>query len=120
MFSIKNILKKLMSSNKNDNFNDSYENDATFGENSGERIGGHVYRALGESGMVADEDGNIYDPSEIFGSDDDESSQREFTHNQPDEKTDPAYWDFYYDPRYCSGSREQYVGEMVSRHKKDE
>ena len=32
------------------------------------------------------------------------------------EYTDPEYWAYYYDPRYCSGSRSEYVGRMVSRY----
>ena len=37
-------------------------------------------------------------------------------YNSSIDRSDPAYWDFYYDPRYCGPSREAYVGRMVSQN----
>ena len=35
-----------------------------------------------------------------------------------DDKSNPAYWYFYYDPRYCGASREAYACEMASRYRR--
>lgn len=56
-----------------------------------------IYRLLGESGLVEDEEGNVYSASEVLDED----------------ETNPEYWNFYYDARYCGSSREAYVERMV-------
>jgi len=81
----------------------------------------HTYRALGESGLVEDEEGNIYNASEV----DDSSEQQkpaEFNNfgvsSALDDKTNPAYWYFYYDERYCGPSREAYMEKMALQYRK--
>ena len=75
-----------------------------------------VYRILGESGMVEDEDGNTYSVSEIYGYEE-VPGLEVFKGTYPKEdKTSPAYWDFYYDPRYCGPSREEYIEKMVRKY----
>ena len=55
----------------------------------------HKYRLLGESGLVEDEEGNIYDASD----------------QMPD-------WAAIYDPRYCGPSREAYIEEMTREYRR--
>lgn len=90
-----------------------------------------VYRLLGESGLVEDEEGNIYSASEVdyfehsgnpSGANPMFESSQKSTSVSPDEyDTDPEYWNFYYDARYCGSSREAYVERMVrqSRNRKE-
>ena len=75
-----------------------------------------VYRVLGESGVVEDEDGNMYSVSEVYGY---EETPKSFFNDPPpafEDKTSPAYWDFYYDPRYCGPSREEYIEKMIRQY----
>lgn len=81
------------------------------------------YRMLGESGLYEDEEGNTYSASEIFGQDDSGKAADEtkiaidnsFV-SELDDKANPAYWYYYYDPRYCGPSREAYMEEMARRY----
>ena len=84
------------------------------------------YRVLGESGLVEDEDGDVYSASEV-----DESPQlRESTKSYDtsayrgfgvssvlDDKTNPAYWYYYYDERFCGPSREEYMEKMATKYR---
>ena len=85
------------------------------------------YRLLGESGLVEDEEGNIYSASEIY---DDEEQEETTQDRKPstaarhssfvdtlDDKVNPAYWYYHYDPRYCGPSREAYMEEMARRYR---
>ena len=87
------------------------------------------YRVLGESGVVEDEDGNLLNVSDLESSDRrngtdviEEVKFDEFTKttivSELDDKSNPAYWYFYYDPRYCGASREAYACEMASRYRR--
>ncbi|MBR5686487.1 MAG: WG repeat-containing protein [Prevotella sp.] len=86
-----------------------------------------VYRVLGESGLVEDEEGNILSASEIDGFEESEKRTHDtelsaaFTESSfvsaLDDKANPAYWYYYYDPRYCGPSREAYMEEMARRHR---
>ena len=81
------------------------------------------YQGLGESGILVDEDGNWVDePWETTAADSatdspstEEGSQPAQPTIEPD-KSDPAYWAFYYDERYCGPSREAYVERMVKQY----
>ncbi|MBR2250115.1 MAG: WG repeat-containing protein [Prevotella sp.] len=89
------------------------------------------YRLLGESGLVEDEDGNFLDVSDLerhdrqSGTDEgekvrfDEFIKTTFV-SELDDKSNPAYWYFYYDPRYCGPSREAYANEMASRYRRSD
>ena len=84
----------------------------------------HTYRLLGESGLVEDEEGNIYNASDIsdpysltkervatptFTSYVTPSSDMPGRSNEPD-------WAAIYDPRYCGPSREDYINRMHSEY----
>ena len=77
------------------------------------------YQGLGESGILVDKDGNWVDDSwEVHEKPETETPQTE-TIAQPSldvDKSDPAYWAFYYDPRYCGPSREAYIERMVKQY----
>lgn len=98
-------------------------NTATTDGNKASASSTHEYKMLGESGLYEDEEGNIYSASEIFGQDDtgeaaDETkSSTGITCNsfisELDDKSNPAYWYFYYDPRFCGPCREAYMEKMA-------
>lgn len=74
------------------------------------------YHALGESGILVDEDGNWVDWNDEKPA---RPSSPSPTPAQPTsflDKTNPAYWDFYYDERYCGPSREAYIERMVKQY----
>lgn len=80
------------------------------------------YRLLGESGLVEDEEGNIYDASEIDDSDrEDWMSSEEITAtlfpSKPAKDQMPD-WAAIYDPRYCGPSREAYIEEMTREYRR--
>ena len=80
------------------------------------------YRLLGESGLVEDEEGNIYDASDIDDSDrEDWMSSEEITAtlfpSKPAKDQMPD-WAAIYDPRYCGPSREAYIEEMTREYRR--
>ena len=82
----------------------------------------HKYRLLGESGLVEDEEGNIYSASEIDDSDrEDWMSSEEITAtlfpSKPAKDQMPD-WAAIYDPRYCGPSREAYIEEMTREYRR--
>lgn len=86
-----------------------------------------VYRFLGESGLVEDEDGNVFSASEIYGeSEPDKSngrSKRDLAKEfkffpELEDKTNPDYWHYYYDPRYCGPDPEAYMQRMAKMYSK--
>ena len=76
------------------------------------------YHGLGESGILVDEDGNWVDePWE--GNEEVTQTPSTATIAPPSfdtDKSDPAYWAFYYDPRYCGPSREAYIERMAKQY----
>lgn len=87
------------------------------------------YTVLGESGMLMDEDGNMIDPSEIEEDDfyyqpakkpelPDSFKKSSFV-SVLDDKSNPAYWYHYYDPRYNGPSREEYMERMARKYRHD-
>ena len=85
------------------------------------------YKALGESGLVADEEGNVYSADEIFPRRDTKeikktSTSAQFSRNsfisELDDKCNPAHWYYDYDPRYCGPDREKWMEEMAEKHRK--
>ena len=87
---------------------------------------GHVYTSLGESGLVQDEEGNIYGADEIYGPSEpqDDAVSNRFKNfgiaSVLDDKTNPAYWYYIYDERYCGMSREEYCEMMAARYRQRE
>lgn len=80
------------------------------------------YRLLGESGLVEDEDGNIYSASEIDDSGNGgRLSSEEITAtlfpSKPAKDQMPD-WAAIYDPRYCGPSREAYIEEMTREYRR--
>ena len=78
------------------------------------------FRPLGESGLVEDEDGNVYSASDFL-----DPSEREkladvansfFTHANDSSKPKMPDWAAIYDPRYCGPSREAYIEEMTRQY----
>jgi hypothetical protein len=82
------------------------------------------YKILGESGLVEDEEGNIYSVNEVFPSDKPSKPitfphfQRNSFVSELDNKCNPAYWFYYYDERYCGPNREAWMEEMAAKHRK--
>lgn len=77
------------------------------------------YHGLGESGILVDEDGNWVDDPCDSHHEEKPATPPPSTPVQPIsfiDKTDPAYWDFYYDERYCGPSREVYIERMVKQY----
>ena len=73
-------------------------------------------QGLGASGILVDEDGNwvdFPDPQEPQS-----PSNSTVTNSYETDKSDPSYWAFYYDERYCGPSREAYCARMASQHSK--
>lgn len=78
------------------------------------------FRPLGESGLVEDEDGNVYSASDFL-----DPSEREqladvansfFPPANDSSKPKMPDWAAIYDPRYCGPSREAYIEEMTRQY----
>ena len=109
--------------NTDDTHNAANLNNPASDENNTDSANTPKYRVLGESGMVEDEDGNMYSVTEIYGPPEPVDTDSLFTSQSKfagtsmyENKTSPAYWDYIYDPRYCGPSRSAYVEEMVRRY----
>ena len=109
--------------NTDDTHNAANPNNPASDENNTDSANTPKYRVLGESGMVEDEDGNMYSVTEIYGPPEPVDTSSLFTSQSKfagtsmyENKTSPAYWDYIYDPRYCGPSRSAYVEEMVRRY----
>lgn len=86
------------------------------------------YHMLGESGLMEDEDGNIVSPAEAYGIEEVEfptdpnsvfnAFKKSSFVSQLDDKSNPAYWYYDYDPRYCGPNREAWAEEMALKHRK--
>ena len=110
-----------------DTYNDTKTNDPATGGNGTDSTKASGYRLLGESGLVEDEDGNIYSASEI---DDYDEQQKQESYSPTsafrnfgvssvlDDKANPAYWYYYYDERYCGPDREAYMEKMALQYRK--
>ncbi len=78
------------------------------------------FRSLGESGLVEDEDGNVYSASDFL--DPSEREQLADVANSffppADDSSTPKMpdWAAIYDPRYCGPSREAYIEEMTRQY----
>lgn len=86
------------------------------------------YRALGESGLWADEEGNIVDPSEVDGYKPADPALGKWASEklsnvgvqaELNDKTNPDYWFYEYDPRYCYPDREAWMEMMAARARAD-
>ena len=87
-----------------------------------------MYKLLGESGLVEDEEGNIYSANEVYGDTeqttptDPNSAFNAFKNTSfvasLDDKSNPAYWYYDYDPRYCGPDREAWAEEMALKHRR--
>lgn len=71
---------------------------------------------LGMSGVYEDEDGNLVsvEPSDTTEkkSHPHQTSSRQ---GEPD-RSNPGYWEQFYDPRYCRESLEEYCKKMAARN----
>lgn len=74
-------------------------------------------RCLGESGLWEDENGEFVSPP---GGNTSNISNDGRTDAWPADKTDPEYWRFYYDPRYCGPSPEAYMEKMAAKAKAEQ
>ena len=119
--------------NTDDTYNADKNNVPANDGNKQDTPNDHKYRSLGASGLVEDEEGNIYGVDEIDEwrePEDPETTKRleEFNKgvtkntfvSQLDDKTNPAYWYFYYDERYCGPSREAYCEKMAAQARKEQ
>ena len=88
----------------------------------------HTYTMLGESGLWEDEEGNIVDPSEMEGYEPaDPALKKKISERlknfgvqaELNDKTNPDYWFYEYDPRYCGPDRQDYMERMASRARAD-
>lgn len=82
------------------------------------------YRMLGESGLYEDEDGNLYSASELEDYEPMDPALREKMSERLknfgvlsdlNDKTNPAYWYYYYDPRYCGPDHEAWMEMMAAK-----
>ena len=84
---------------------------------------GRKYKVLGESGLVEDEDGEIFDINDIFPPSDNlheipsERLKGFGVSSVLDDKANPAYWYYIYDERYCGESREEYCEKMAAQYR---
>lgn len=119
--------------NTDDTYNANKNNVPANNGNKKDTPNGHTYRSLGASGLVEDEEGNIYGVDEIDEwrePEDPEMKRRleEFNKriaknsfiSQLDDKTNPAYWAYYYDPRYCGPSMEAYCNKMAAKSRREQ
>ena len=77
------------------------------------------YRLLGESGLVEDEEGNVFSASELLDPSEREQLAAIDTSyaSPPDAGTEKMPdWAAIYDPRYCGPSREAYIDEMTRKY----
>ena len=107
---------------RNDN---TTTNASDLSEKSNESQQKPIYKVLGESGLVEDEDGNVYSATEIFPPKEPRKPiqfpkfQRNSFVSELDDKCNPAYWHYHYDPRYCGGlSVEEWMEKMAEKHRK--
>ena len=103
----------------------STQSNSPNGGNGNETSKRHSYRLLGESGLVEDEKGNIYNASDIDDFDDSEqrpSPETIAAQLFPPSSGKPKHpdWAAIYDPRYCGPSREAYIDEMERRYNNDQ
>jgi hypothetical protein len=82
-----------------------------------------VYTSLGASGLVMDEEGELYNASDLSPIESITSRKSSTTKQESfgfvaelDDKCNPAHWYYDYDPRYCGPSREAWMKEMAKRH----
>ena len=99
-------------------------NEPISSERSNEEQKEPVYKVLGESGLVEDEEGNIYSVDEIFPRKEQRKPitfpdfQRNSFVSELDNKCNPAYWHDHYDPRYCGGlSVEEWMDKMAEQYR---
>ena len=73
---------------------------------------------LGMSGLYQDEDGNLVsvEPADSESDTTEKKDRPPLAQKEPD-RTDPNYWYFVYDPRYCGGSREDYCERMAAKYR---
>lgn len=80
----------------------------------------HTYRILGESGLAEDEEGNLYNASDL--SDPNSLPKEKPTWKNPFAKVpdNPKHpdWVANYDPRYCGPSLEDYINRMEDEYQK--
>lgn len=83
-----------------------------------------TYRMLGESGLWEDEEGNLYSSSELEGYEPMDPAIRKNISERLknfgvladlDDKTNPSYWYFHYDPRYCGPDHEAWMEKMAAK-----
>ena len=79
---------------------------------------------LGESGLWEDEEGNLYSSSELEDYEPTDPAIQENISERLknvgvladlDDKTNPSYWHFYYDPRYCGPDPEAWMRRWPQR-----
>lgn len=92
--------------------------------NTDERPKTPTYRMLGESGLWEDEEGNLYSSSELEGYEPMDPAIRKNISERLknfgvladlDDKTNPSYWYFHYDPRYCGPDHEAWMEKMAAK-----
>ena len=76
----------------------------------------HTYHLLGESGLVEDEEGNIYNASDIYGIQELDTTPTSNLFTDLIKPSPMPDWAAIYDPRYCGPSREAYIDEMTKRY----
>lgn len=70
-------------------------------------------RFFGESGLMEDEYGDMVTAGGTGL--DNRTGERVKEYIHPTDKTDPEYWRFNYDPRYCGPDPDDYIEKMVAR-----
>jgi len=110
-----------MTDNNDKKHNDTKAHVASGDENASSNSSRPKYRLLGESGLVEDDEGNVFSASETDDSEggdvlsSSEISSRLFPAKPENDKMPD--WAAIYDPRYCGPSREAYIEEMEHQYK---
>ena len=80
----------------------------------------HTYRILGASGLAEDEEGNLYnasDLSDLYSQPKEKPSRNNLFAKVADKPKHPD-WVANYDPRYCGPSFEDYINRMEEEYQK--
>jgi len=71
---------------------------------------------LGMSGVYEDEDGNIVSVEPDDTTEEKKQPYKTSSQQTKPDRSNPAYWEQFYDPRCCGGSREEYCKKMAAKN----
>ena len=71
---------------------------------------------LGMSGVYEDENGNIVSVEPSNPKETKKQSYKTPSPPSPPDRSNPDYWVQFYDPRFCSGSLDDYCKKMAAKY----